>query len=191
MSDNGRRIAVVRSYDELHAVLRARANELQVTREGLDAVSGLQNGYCAKLLAPVPIKAIGPVSMGPLLGALGLMLIVVEDAEMLARIASQMQLRERPIPADADHKMPTTKRRKRWRFPKGPEFAKLMRARSLVKMSDAERRRLARRAARLRWRRRRKVKAAAEPSVAAALPPAQESKSSRPTSGRPSAGKSR
>lgn len=85
-----RQIAVVRSYDELIAALRARASELAISRETIDAVSGLQSGYSGKLLAAVPIKGLGKTSLGPMLGALGLSLVVVEDLEMLARVRARL-----------------------------------------------------------------------------------------------------
>ncbi len=88
MSDE-RRIATVTSYDELIAAFRARADELKVTRETLDAVTGLQAGYSGKLLAPVPMKSLGRVSLGPMLQAMGLAIVLVEDPEALRRFATQ------------------------------------------------------------------------------------------------------
>jgi hypothetical protein len=85
-----KQIAVVRDHDELHAALAARADELRVTRETLDAVSGLQSGYSAKLLAPFPSKKLNRVSLGAMLGTLGLMLIVVEDVEAFQRVKSRL-----------------------------------------------------------------------------------------------------
>jgi hypothetical protein len=39
-----RRLVVVHDYDEMIFVLRARADELRITRETLDAAAGLQSG---------------------------------------------------------------------------------------------------------------------------------------------------
>jgi len=50
----------------------------------------LQTGYASTLLAPRPRKRIGPMSLGALLGALGLALVVVEDAAALARVRSRL-----------------------------------------------------------------------------------------------------
>ena len=53
-------IATVRSYDELHAALRARADALSVSHEATDDVSGLRAGYAGKLLlAPKSVKRLG------------------------------------------------------------------------------------------------------------------------------------
>lgn len=76
-------LATVRSYHELIAVLRTRADELDLTREAIEVGANLQPGYAAKLLAQVPIKGLGPLSLGPLLGILGLKLVVIEDREVL------------------------------------------------------------------------------------------------------------
>jgi hypothetical protein len=91
-----RRLAIVREYHQLHAVCRARANELQITRTTLDEISGNQPGYSAKLLAPKPIKGLGQFSLGPTLGGLGLALVVIEDKEALARIAGRLEKKKRP-----------------------------------------------------------------------------------------------
>lgn len=81
-----RRIAIVRTMDELHGAMRARAEELRMSRATLDAISGLPNGYSGKLLAPDAIKTVGRKSLGPMLETLGLQIFVVEDTEALARI---------------------------------------------------------------------------------------------------------
>jgi len=70
----------ITSYADLHAALRARAEELRVTRSSLDEVSGLQAGYVSKLLAPTQIRRLGPMSLGPMLQVLGMSLCLVEDA---------------------------------------------------------------------------------------------------------------
>ena len=94
MSDT---IAEVRSWNDLHAALRARAESLNVSRLVLDELSGLQSGYASKLLAPVPIRHFGRGSLGAMLGALGLKLVVQEDKEALARVAGRLVRRERNV----------------------------------------------------------------------------------------------
>jgi hypothetical protein len=94
MSDT---IAEVRSWNDLHAALRARAESLNVSRLVLDELSGLQSGYASKLLAPGPIRHFGRVSLGAMLGALGLKLVVQEDKEALARVAGRLVRRERNV----------------------------------------------------------------------------------------------
>jgi hypothetical protein len=85
-----RRIAVVRDYDQLVAALRAHALAIGATRRQIDEVAGLPSRYTATLLAPGAVKALGRTSMGPILGALGLMLVVVEDADAMAKHAKRL-----------------------------------------------------------------------------------------------------
>jgi hypothetical protein len=84
----GRALAEIHDYAGLVRALRARAEELDVSRETLDAVSGLQAGYSGKLLAQV--KGVGRVSLGPLLGAMGCALVLVEDPEALAKVRPRL-----------------------------------------------------------------------------------------------------
>lgn len=152
---SARHLAEIRSYGDLLAALRARADDLGVTREGLDAVTGLQNGYAGKLLAPVPIKSLGAVSMGPMLTAMGCMLILVEDAETLGRITSRVAKRVNPNPAShADGKMQTKRKRNRKGF-RGSEVGRMLRARGVLKLSAKRRKEIARMAAQTRWRKHR------------------------------------
>jgi hypothetical protein len=83
---------VIRSFDDLITVIRARIAELQITHETVDDVSGLQSGYSSKLLAN--IRRLGPLSFSALLPALGLKVTVSEDTEALARVASRLVKRK-------------------------------------------------------------------------------------------------
>jgi hypothetical protein len=56
----------------------------------VDEVAGLPQRYTAKLLAPKGLKSLGRISMGPILGALGLKLAVLPDDEALARIRHRL-----------------------------------------------------------------------------------------------------
>jgi hypothetical protein len=150
-------LAEVRTYSQLIEALRQRSAAIGMTREQLDAEAPLQLGYAAKLLSPTPVRALGVQTMGPVLMTLGVKLVLMEDVEALERITKCAK-----SAADANHTMPTTRKRKRHRFPKGPEFAKMMRARGLVKQSPVERRKIARAAARARWRRPRVTEATSD-----------------------------
>lgn len=80
----------VRSYDDLHAVLRQRAADLELSRDGIDHVVGLQPGYAAKILGPKQIRKIGAGTMRDFLEGLGVKLIAVVDDEAVARHASMI-----------------------------------------------------------------------------------------------------
>jgi len=84
----------VRTYAQLVAALRARRDELQVTHEVLDAVSGLQPGWTSKLFCRQPMRRMGPLSLECMLGALGLKLTISEDPEALARVQPLLTKRE-------------------------------------------------------------------------------------------------
>ena len=99
MTDANAVLAEVHTYDELQAALRARALALDVVidsrcsprihrKEALDGVAGLPAGYSSKVLAGR--KRAGRTSLGALLSALGLKLLVVEDPEALARFTTQI-----------------------------------------------------------------------------------------------------
>jgi len=74
-----RPLAVAYDYAGLHQAIRARAAALGYTNETLDEVAGLQSGYSGKLLGPKMPRKFGPVSLGAVMGALGLCLVIVED----------------------------------------------------------------------------------------------------------------
>jgi hypothetical protein len=86
----------IRSYDDLIVVARARMTELLITYETLDAVSGVQPGYAAKLLCPGRLKTFGPMSFCAIMGALGIKLIAVEDLEAVARLRHRWTPRQAP-----------------------------------------------------------------------------------------------
>lgn len=150
MADAPRTIATCTDMDGLLAAFRARAEALNVSRATIDDVSGLQSGYTGKLLANPPIKNVGAMSLGPLLGALGLAIVLVEDADQMRRIKSRMSERN----AAQVRNTIVSSRIPRWLFNsrKG--------RRAVLKRWDsttpAQRKRIARKA----WRTRRKRRAA-------------------------------
>jgi hypothetical protein len=85
-----RPIAIVKDYDHLRAAARARMAQLQITFETLDAVSGVQSGYSAKILGPKPSRNFGPMSLSTIFSALGMKLVAVEDPEALAQIRHRL-----------------------------------------------------------------------------------------------------
>jgi hypothetical protein len=89
-------LATVRDYDELIAAIRARRDELEVTHETIGEVAGIASGHASKLLCDPPMKRMGIISLGAVLGALGLKLIVVEDEEALARVRRRLVKRQYP-----------------------------------------------------------------------------------------------
>lgn len=149
---SGRHIADVLDYDGLVSAIRARAEELNISRNTIDDVAGLTPGYASKLLAAVPLKKIGAVSLGPLLGALGMRIVLVEDLEQMRRVAERMTKRNaaqsRLLP-DGKHLGVTVKISLR-QLKKLSRLGNDARSRSL---SPRRRKLIARHAAQIRWER--------------------------------------
>jgi hypothetical protein len=74
---------------ELQVLMRARADELQISREQIDEIAGFTPGYASKVLAPRPIKKMGELSIRLLLGALAIDLIAVDNAKQRERVVSR------------------------------------------------------------------------------------------------------
>jgi hypothetical protein len=83
-------LAIVRTTDDLREVFRRRVAELNISLDTLDEIAGLPTRYSAKVFGLQRSKNFGQMSLEALLGALGLMLVVVEDAEALARVQSRL-----------------------------------------------------------------------------------------------------
>ena len=95
-------IAEVRTADDLRAMFRARIVSLGITFETTDTIAGLPAGYTAKLLGPTPLRRFGAISIEALLGATGIKLLAVEDAEALARVKGRHVQRERRLSQRAE-----------------------------------------------------------------------------------------
>jgi hypothetical protein len=93
----GKALAIVTNYDQLLQAIRARRDALLITHATIDVLSGLPDGYASKLLCDPPMKHCGAVSLGPVLGVLGLRLVVEVDDEALAKIQSRLVKRKRPL----------------------------------------------------------------------------------------------
>lgn len=154
-----RQIAVVTATPEMLDVVRARANEIGLSRDALDELAELARGHAAKLLSAVPCKGLGLTVMWGLVEAVGLKVALVEDPEAMARISefvrtrNESQVRGGGIRSAAR----IAKKERLQRIFNDPKyFNKLARkggrarARSMTK---DERRRAARKAIMVRWRR--------------------------------------
>src|SRR5579863_4379400 len=78
-----RQLGEVMDYQSLLEVMRARADQLQLSRGSDDnaALAGLGDRYLSRLLAPNPTRKLGMKTMGAVLGLLQMKLIAVEDAD--------------------------------------------------------------------------------------------------------------
>jgi hypothetical protein len=83
MSEGGRIIAEITTYHGFTAAIRQWIAELDTNYACVNDLAGLQDGYLAKLM---PIRNFGPTSLSPVLGALGLKLLLVIDEEKLRQM---------------------------------------------------------------------------------------------------------
>jgi hypothetical protein len=70
---------IVNDYESLIEVCPQRADELAISREGIDVLSGCAPGLAGKILGHRQVKKLGPTTLKPILQALGLKLLVIED----------------------------------------------------------------------------------------------------------------
>jgi hypothetical protein len=149
-------VATIASYDEFVVALRRWIDELGTTQEVAGSLAGLPDRYLNTLLASTPVKSFSRVSLGPTLQALGLRLQLVVDAEQLARMKSRYVARSnlgrKPAVSSMQSERKTAKRPFSI-FRGNPEMAKMLHARWMLMSSRHTRRRIARAAAKARWRR--------------------------------------
>jgi hypothetical protein len=88
------RATSVTHYTALLDAICRRKSELNLSYEQLDHCSGVQPGYSAKLLGPTPSKRFGEISLGAILGALAIKIVVTVDKEQEARMVNRWQPRE-------------------------------------------------------------------------------------------------
>jgi hypothetical protein len=147
-----RPLAVARSWDDLRSAFRARCEELSIARTTVDRIGGLPDGQASKLLAPVRDQEMGRISFPAMLGALGLAVVVVEDAEAIAKIRHRLTPRSPQHVNAGEAVLAKRKRRLANNWKANPEWGRIMRSRQLLKQGAQKRKQIARSAARARWR---------------------------------------
>lgn len=95
VNDQPRVIASISDYPGLIAAMRTRAAErkIAISSDNSADLAGLPDRYIAKLLGPKPVKRIGMISLGPLLGLLGVRLVMVEDQKAIEALAGRLMER--------------------------------------------------------------------------------------------------
>ena len=97
-SEGLRVIAEFVDYPGMLAALRARVSELQISGERFDEFAGLPRGYLSKLVGARPVRRVGMTSFSPLMNALGLRCLFVEDPEGTERLKSRVKPRNNSYP---------------------------------------------------------------------------------------------
>lgn len=138
-------IAECRDYESLVRGFRSRIAALNVRCEDIDHIAGLPLRYCAKLIAPIPVRSIGKTSLPLLLRVLGLKLILAVDGEVPPRITAQRRSAGRAMLAEG-------KRHSRHVLPfRDPEVARRARAIQLLQQGPRKRKLIARLGGKARW----------------------------------------
>ncbi len=86
---------LLRNEADMIAAYQARIQELQLTYATVDAISGLPDGYTAKLMATM--KGLGEKAIEGLNGALGMGFTAAVDAEQCAKVETRWVKRKRPF----------------------------------------------------------------------------------------------
>src|ERR1700722_12997759 len=74
-------LGVAHSFDDVRRFVADHCDRVGMSRMELDGEAGLTDGHSAKLLARRARKRLGPVSLGRVLAAAGLVLIVAIDPD--------------------------------------------------------------------------------------------------------------
>jgi hypothetical protein len=156
-----RPIATVRSYDDLRRAVADWCDHIHMTRAELDTQAGLADGHASKLLSAKARKRLGIVSLGRVMAAAGLVLIVAIDPE------SEIGGNPTCEPACEENGRPA----KHWRTHKGTAWGKRMAARRALKLTPEQRRDIARKGGRARHQRRQETSAAPAADAAEKLAP--------------------
>jgi hypothetical protein len=138
-----RRLAICRSYADLPHAIRRYCERKGITRQRLDQRTGLADGHSAKLLAPSAVRVLGRISLGLVLDALELELVLQMRAKAAATGGEQTYADE-----NASEGKPA---RQDWRRNRGTAWGKRMAARRALQMTPAQRSANARKAAQARW----------------------------------------
>jgi hypothetical protein len=129
-------IATVRTYDDLRRAVADWCRQIGMTREELDTEAGLTDGHSGKLLSARAVSKFGNVTLGRVLAACGLVIVVAIDPDAP------------PRPAHATNNGSVTQH---WRKTRGTAWGRRMAALRALKQTPAQRSASARKAALARW----------------------------------------
>ena len=143
-------LGVARSFDDVRRIVAEHCERIGMTRGELDAEAGLADGHAGKLLARRARKRLGPVSLGRVIAAAGLVLIVALDPDAPPR-ASTAATKPRPL---------------HWRHRRDSAWGKRMAALRALKLSAPRRIEIGRMGAQARWQRKKPKPAVASSGTA-------------------------
>lgn len=173
-----RQIAIVASYDDLQEAMRRRADELELTRCTIDRLARLQPGYASKLLAPRPMKRLSDETLGFMLPALAMKLVLIEDEEALQQVMARSTPRLLPSVLGTTLHWKMSRRELKRRQRNGGK-------KRMAKMTPKQRSAHGRKMARARWRKPRIVEITNAERRQPAKPYPANASSPRPVQDRP------
>jgi hypothetical protein len=147
---------VVTDYEALQDGFLDRIEDLNTTFEQVEAAGEIPRGHASRMLMKSDkrvVKAMGPKSLKQMLKGTGLVLALIVDDERFAPLKEQMVPRKRPA-----KQTNVSMARPGWLFTK--RNAANMRALGVKSLSPQQRKRIAKKAAKARWR---KAKSTAHP----------------------------
>lgn len=147
MTDAPRQIAEFVDYPGMLAAMRARAQARRIAVSSENAncdVGGMPDKYLQKLLGPKPVRRIGMLSLGPVLGVLGVKLVMIEDESAMRQFGGRLHQRNNNLVHDAGVHIVISPRFMR-------KIGKIGGTNSRKNMGKRKRRKLARKAASARW----------------------------------------
>jgi hypothetical protein len=149
-------LARIASYHDLVYALRERAATLNVSRETLDHIAGLERGYVSKLLTPHPqlsMRTLGKLSLGCVLGALGTELLLIENPAAMIKLSDRLARLGRRNLAQIRNGKPSGMPKKWLRASYFRALGKRGGRARFDAMNEAEKSKLGKAGARARWRR--------------------------------------
>lgn len=159
---------LLRTEADMVEAYRARIRELNISYATVDAISGLPDGYTAKLMSPKPMKGLGEKAIEGLNGALGIGFVSAVDSAQVARVKPRWTKRKRAIDrrvastlaakpqiiAISAEQLEQKAQMQMWGQMGGKASGKTRRAKAMKKRA---RQRVASHAARMRWGKEKRV----------------------------------
>lgn len=107
---------LLRTPPDMVEMYRRRIRELGITYATVDSISGLPDGYTAKLMSPKPMKRLGEKAIEGLNGALGIAFVAAVDAQQVRLVRGRWTKRRFALskkkmrlacPLSIDNRVPT------------------------------------------------------------------------------------
>lgn len=171
IADNGEAVAIVRRHQDIVEVFRMMKERLGLTNEFIDDAGGLTKGHADKILGPTETKNWGPTTFDLFCEMFAIEFRVHIDLEAAKRMEAVWEGRERPLYPHAKVQRISKKLIERAKPHVFSEMGKRSAPARMACLTAEHRSRIARKAAKSRWRKhRRERRSKAAPSAPCAKP---------------------